>query len=178
MQIIWCHLRYPLRLCSHVDLCCLCLPLTGTALTIKQRSRIGSPSFQHHLMSLNSGLLCKTFGFIWRLCLLGVTSLKTCHRYSQCLYLYVLKITSSFLAKTKTLTFSQCRKQSDFKTSTSPGLLSCSTPKTFQMWQSAVWVIQFWDSFYQIFRNSWSSVKNLLQGKALSTHFGSYIHFV
>lgn len=79
----------------------LSLPLTDTALTTKQRSRIGSPNFQHHLMSLNSGLLCKTFGFIWRLCLLGVTSLKTCHRYSQCLYLYVLKITSSFLAKTK-----------------------------------------------------------------------------
>lgn len=112
----------------------LSLPLTDTALTTKQRSRIGSPNFQHHLMSLNSGLLCKTFGFIWRLCLLGVTSLKTCHRYSQCLYLYVLKITSSFLAKTKTLNISQCRKQSDFKTSTSPGLLSCSTPKNFQMW--------------------------------------------
>lgn len=43
------------------------------------------------------------------------------------------------------------------------------------MWWSAVWVIQFWDNSYQIFRNSWSFVKNLWQGKVLSTVFCSLI---
>lgn len=56
----------------------------GIVPSTKQRSRIGSPSFQHHLMSLNSGLLCKICGSIWRLCLLGVTLPKTFHRYNLC----------------------------------------------------------------------------------------------
>lgn len=63
---------------------CVLFCFTGTAPSTKRRSRIGSPSCQHHLMSLNSGLLCKTFGFIWKLSLLVVILPKTCHRYSPC----------------------------------------------------------------------------------------------
>lgn len=66
-----------------------CLPYAGTVPSTKQRSSVGYPSFQHHLMLLNSGSLYKTCGSIWRLCLLGETLPKTCHRYSKRLFILI-----------------------------------------------------------------------------------------
>lgn len=170
---------YPFKHNAHTMSCivsrnlCPCLPFTDTVPTTKQISRIGFLSFQCHLMLLNSGSLCKTCGSIWRLCLLGVTSPKTCRRYSLLSIFsenYNVEVFLSKIQKYK-VNFPQCRKRSVFRTLISPGLRSCSEPKKSPMWWSAVWVIQLWDNFYQIFRNSWNSVKSLLQGKALPTFF-------
>ncbi|MEQ2165426.1 hypothetical protein GOODEAATRI_016791 [Goodea atripinnis] len=49
------------------------LPFTGTVPSTKPRSRNGSRSFQQLQKRLNYGLLCKTCGSIWKLCLLEIS---------------------------------------------------------------------------------------------------------
>jgi len=58
----------------------LCLVSSGTTLLLNLRSSNGWTSSLARQKSSNSGWLCKTCGFTWKLCLLEVTLQSNCHR--------------------------------------------------------------------------------------------------